>query len=233
VVFSTTMHTLRQAITKNISDIIVTLFLMLMIVLIFTYGQFDYYVNNYTGPFGNNNSYQPCISMYTCYLSTLSYGMRQGGGIGEVTSPIVYPSPGYQSKTAFDVGFFFTINMIALNIIFGIIIDTFGQLRDEDAEREDAYRNYCMICGVAKTDFEAEGINFNMHVREQHLINDYMSFMIRLYINRNNLQHDLDYQIYQKFTKYNVSWFPNKDTLYVSSLAILHSKRGSQRRAGD
>lgn len=222
IMFSTTMHTLRQAITKNISDIVVTLFLMLMIVLIFTYGQFDYYVNNFTGPFGEGN--QPCISMYTCYMSTLSYGMRHGGGIGEVTEPVVYPQSGYQTKTLFDVGFFFLINMISLNIIFGIIIDTFGQLRDEEAEREDAYRNYCMICGVAKTDFEAEGINFNMHVREQHLINDYMSFMIRLYINRNNLQHDLDYQIYERFTKYNVSWFPNKDTVYVGRIHFNFSE---------
>lgn len=230
VMFSTTMHTLRQAITKNISDIIVTLFLMLMIVLIFTYGQFDYYVNNFTGPFGTGN--QPCVSMYTCYLSTLSYGMRHGGGIGEVTEPVVYPQSGYQAKTIFDVGFFFLINMISLNIIFGIIIDTFGQLRDEEAEREDAYRNYCMICGVAKTDFEAEGINFNMHVREQHLINDYMSFMIRLYINRNNLQHDLDYQIYERFTKYNVSWFPNKDTVYVGKFLFKPSQRRRERRTG-
>ena len=226
VMFSTTMHTLRQAITKNLSDIIITLFLMLMVVLIFTYGQYDYYVNNFTGPFGDGN--KPCISMYTCYLSTLSYGMRHGGGVGEVTKPVVYPAPGYATKTLFDVGFFFLINMISLNIIFGIIIDTFGQLRDEEAEREDSYNNYCMICGVAKTDFEAEGINFNMHVQEQHLINDYMSFMIRLYINRNNLQHDLDYQIYERFTKYNVSWFPNKDTLYVGKTVVDNSERGSE-----
>ena len=47
----------------------------------------------------------------------------------------------------FDFSFFVLINIVLLNIIFGIIIDTFGELRDQRNELEDEILNKCYICG--------------------------------------------------------------------------------------
>ena len=38
-------------------------------------------------------------------------------------------------KWAIEITFFMLINVISLNIIFGIIIDTFAELRDAQKER--------------------------------------------------------------------------------------------------
>jgi len=45
---------------------------------------------------------------------------------------------------------------VLLNIIFGIIIDTFGDLRDERNDLEAEILTKCYICGQDKSDLEGE-----------------------------------------------------------------------------
>jgi len=40
----------------------------------------------------------------------------------------------YWSRYAYDLSFFVVINILFINIIFGIILDTFSQLRDNYKE---------------------------------------------------------------------------------------------------
>jgi hypothetical protein len=49
--------------------------------------------------------------------------------------------------------------VILLNVIFGIIIDTFSALREEKDEREYVTENFCFACGIEKVVFDrAEGV---------------------------------------------------------------------------
>ena len=41
-----------------------------------------------------------------------------------------------------------------LNIIFGIIIDTFGTLRDAASDKDHMQRSSCFICGIEKDTFD-------------------------------------------------------------------------------
>ena len=43
--------------------------------------------------------------------------------------------------------FFFIVIIIVLNLIFGVIIDTFADLRAEKQQKEDILKNSCFICG--------------------------------------------------------------------------------------
>ena len=79
-------------------------------------------------------TFSMCSSLPHCFLTVLNFGMRSGGGIGET---LLYPS--YTSETykfmarfVFDLLFFFLINTIYLDILFGIIIDTFEELRNAE-----------------------------------------------------------------------------------------------------
>lgn len=85
------------------------------------------------------------------------------------------------------------IIILLLNIIFGIIIDTFGQLREEAAEKSHIMANYCFICGIAKEVFDlrvsladaklAAGTlpsDFNTHIKNEHNMWDYIFFLIYL-----------------------------------------------------
>ena len=74
-----------------------------------------------------------CQSMFHCFLSTINYGLRGGGGIGDflpTQTAVESNIQGFYFRTVYDLTFFLIVITILLNIIFGIIIDTFAQLRD-------------------------------------------------------------------------------------------------------
>jgi hypothetical protein len=73
-----------------------------------------------------------CSTFATCFWNTLNLGIKQGGGLGEL---LRIPDPSketadYLYRTFFDLVFFVTMILILLNIILGIIIDSFAELRD-------------------------------------------------------------------------------------------------------
>ena len=78
----------------------------------------------------------PCSNLLECYLDVLDLGLRNGGGLGDSQKYMKWEEKGYFSRWLLDVLFFVIVNIICINIIFSIIIDTFGQFRDIN-------RKYC------------------------------------------------------------------------------------------
>ena len=89
--------------------------------------------NFYSNAFGTSNDY--CKTLLSCSVYMVNLGLRSGGGIADNHELYDYENDKFASKTAFDLAFFIFINIIALNIVFGIIIDTFGEMRGAIAER--------------------------------------------------------------------------------------------------
>jgi hypothetical protein len=62
-------------------------------------------------------------------------GLRNGGGLGDVLKPfesVPMENPTrYWGLYFFTLSFFILFNVLFIQIIFGIILDTFGELRDE------------------------------------------------------------------------------------------------------
>lgn len=68
----------------------------------------------------------------------------------------------------YDISFFTLITVIFLNIIFGIIIDTFGSLRDEKVEKDKDMKTKCFICGLERYIFEKNAEGFENHIEKDH-----------------------------------------------------------------
>lgn len=117
-----------QSITLHFDQLILTLIMTMFVIFSFTILIAEYYTETL------DNAENLCTHLDTCYIFTVNWGLRNGGGIAD--SMIVQPKgTKYLGKSIHDVLFFMIVNVIALNIIFGIIIDTFSQLRDEQQER--------------------------------------------------------------------------------------------------
>ena len=52
------------------------------------------------------------------------------------------------ARVVYDLLFFFIVIIIVLNLIFGVIIDTFADLRSEKQTKDEILRNSCFICGM-------------------------------------------------------------------------------------
>ena len=63
-------------------------------------------------------------------------------------------SEGYFFRFGYDMSFFLLINIITMNIIFGVIIDSFAALRDAESKLIYDKNNVCFICSLSRTQFD-------------------------------------------------------------------------------
>ncbi len=56
----------------------------------------------------------------------------------------------FAARVVYDLLFFFLVIIIVLNLIFGVIIDTFADLRSEKQRKEEILKTTCFICGEMK-----------------------------------------------------------------------------------
>lgn len=68
--------------------------------------------------------------------------------------------PLFAARVIYDLLFFFMVIIIVLNLIFGVIIDTFADLRSEKQKKEEVLKTTCFICGEAVDLFIAEDLHF-------------------------------------------------------------------------
>jgi hypothetical protein len=63
----------------------------------------------------------------------IDLGFREQGGMGSFLKVPDYQESSelFYGRWAFNMSFFILVNVISLNVIFGIIIDTFAELRTE------------------------------------------------------------------------------------------------------
>jgi hypothetical protein len=121
-----------------------------------------------------------CDTLSQCVVHILTTGLRQGGGIGDQMSTIKFGEPMYVYRTVFDFFFWAIMIVIFLNILFGIIIDTFAELRDEKNKKEEDMKTRCTICGIDSYTFDRYGSGFREHTKEEHNMWTYLYFLHHL-----------------------------------------------------
>ena len=78
-------------------------------------------------------------------------------------------------RMLFDNLFNIILLTVLLNIVFGIIIDTFASLREADKAKEEDMTNVCFICSIERSEFDrAQTSSFEQHIKEEHYWWSYM-----------------------------------------------------------
>jgi hypothetical protein len=193
-----------KAVTQNKRQLGLTVLLGLIFVYLFGVIGFVAFYDYYR----DENSFYYCDSLVTCVTYTLYYGIRAGGGIGENLLISHRNDKLYSWRHLFDLLFFIIVIIVLLNIIFGIIIDTFGELRDKRKKIEEDVNNVCIICGREKFEFELRGSGWNEHIHLEHNLFGYLAYII--YIRRKpfNECDGLEKYVKIKIGDDNVSFLP-------------------------
>lgn len=92
-----------------------------------------------------------CSNTFQCFLFVLALGPRSSGGIADMIQRQSYEE---ENRTKYIIWWLYGIiafailNIIGLNILFGIILDTFKELRIRRQSIEEDQLSNCFICGI-------------------------------------------------------------------------------------
>lgn len=181
-----TLCTFIVAITMNGKQLLLTAFLGLIMIYLFSILGFLLFPSEFNpdadaSDGGQSSSESNCETLLHCFVYIFSQGLRAGGGVADVMQPWTWESKDLVPRIQYDIGFYVLMNVVFLNIMFGIIIDTFGQMRDEKREKETDMHSKCFICGVSSDTLEKLRPNgFYLHVKEEHNLWMYLYFMHHL-----------------------------------------------------
>jgi hypothetical protein len=77
-------------------------------------------------------------------------------------------------RLAFDLSFFVLVTIVGMNVVFGIIVDTFSELRSDKNETQEKMTSECFICGLKSSDFDRFGQGWKHHIKKEHHMWNYM-----------------------------------------------------------
>lgn len=99
-----------------------------------------------------------------------------------------------------------------LNIINGIIVDTFQELREKNNQRFDKLMNECYICSLNRNNFDIKGVSFDEHIYVSHKFINYFLYLIKLKLTDEQDMNSLDFQVYNSLKIESINFFPIKKT---------------------
>ncbi|XP_071161899.1 ryanodine receptor-like [Mytilus edulis] len=172
------LRTILQSVTHNGKQLVLTVMLTSVIVYIYTVLAFNFFRKFYVKEEDGNTDYK-CHDMLTCFVYHLHTGVRAGGGIGDEIEP-ADGDPTEVWRILFDITFFFFVIVILLAIIQGLIIDAFGELRDQLEQVKEDMESKCFICGIGKEYFDKVPHGFETHTTNEHNFANYMFFLMHL-----------------------------------------------------
>nr|CAD2169339.1 unnamed protein product [Meloidogyne enterolobii] len=156
-----------------------------------------------------------CETLRMCILTTLNWGLRNGGGIGDVLRSVSPHEPYFFWRILYDMTFYIVLIIIVLNLIFGVIIDTFGDLRTEKNEKEFTLRNTCFICGLERGKFDNKSVQvtFDEHNEREHNLWHYIYFIVWLQIKDETEFTGPESFVSKCVKNHNMDWFPRMQAI--------------------
>ena len=208
-----------RAFTAKFSSLITCLCFTYLIIYIYNWFALFYLRDNFK--FEEVLQYQSenfilesfCHSSIQCYLSLINYGTRSGGGIGDVLPVVSYKNDTnmFISRFFFDMTFYILVVMIMGNITFGLIVDSFGALRDETYQYEKDKEDICFICQLSRDGCLFENINFDNHINNEHNIWNYVDFLCYLHLYDSNNFSRIERYVWDKLIEKDYGWIPIKN----------------------
>lgn len=150
---------------------------------------------------GDESTDEMCQSMMDCIFQ-----LFVSGAIGETMESFE------MVRFAYDMIYGIFFGILFGNIISGIMLDSFGALRERNNELMHDKENFCYICNISRETLEKNRVSFQDHIRGKHFLWNYVFF---IYFLDNKSPTDYSGMEYQITTQYNkpdeemqIDWIP-------------------------
>ena len=225
---STVLQSVIRSITKNGKSLLLTGLLAVFVIYMFSVIGFLFFQDSFDNP------ETTCGTLLRCFAHSLFNGIRAGGGIGDLmeapttTLDVIFDA-GYGARATYDFLFFVIVIVILLNIIFGIIIDTFAELRSEKQKIDDDIKTKCFICGIESSEFERHADGFDYHIKRDHNMWLYIYFIHHLRTKEASEFTGQESHVYDRMTEHDLSFFPTNRAICLQNKASQGQDSTSDR----
>uniref|UniRef100_A0A4W4FT30 Inositol 1,4,5-trisphosphate receptor n=1 Tax=Electrophorus electricus TaxID=8005 RepID=A0A4W4FT30_ELEEL len=159
------------------------------------------------------NMERACDTLLMCIVTVLNHGLRNGGGVGDVLRRPSKNEALFPARVVYDLLFYFIVIIIVLNLIFGVIIDTFADLRSEKQKKEEVLKTTCFICGLERDKFDNKTVSFEEHVKLEHNIWNYLYFIVLVREKNKTDYTGPESYVAHMIKNKNLDWFPRMQAM--------------------
>uniref|UniRef100_A0A665X781 Inositol 1,4,5-trisphosphate receptor n=1 Tax=Echeneis naucrates TaxID=173247 RepID=A0A665X781_ECHNA len=227
-----TLLNVIKSVTRNGRSIVLTAVLALILVYLFSIVGYIFFkddfilevdrIPNTTMNIGEDSEddsdmERTCDSLLMCIVTVLSHGLRSGGGVGDVLRKPSKEEPLFAARVVYDLLFFFMVIIIVLNLIFGVIIDTFADLRSEKQKKEEVLKTTCFICGLERDKFDNKTVTFEEHIKEEHNMWHYLFFIVLVKVKDSTEYTGPESYVAEMIKEHNLDWFPRMRAMSLVS----------------
>ena len=153
-----TLKDVIRSVTMNMKQLLMTAMLSMIVIYLFAVFAFMFisdllFDSAIDSSLLNKQGNSICTSLLHCFTSSVNYGLRVGGGMGEFLTrqtTAEYNVTPYTIRFFYDVSFFLLVSTILLNVVQGIIVDAFAELREKSDIQSIDMKNVCYICGLER-----------------------------------------------------------------------------------
>lgn len=196
-----------------------TFFLMVLSTYLFAVLGFVFFWNYYS------NYTLQCSTLFQCTLSAIAEGFKSDGIADLLTSQIEtlgFPKHLWSDWSlllliVWNLGFFLMVVLILVAVFTGIIIDSFGELRDKQHARDEQLTSSCVICNIPMDRFvQCPGASFELHTAETHNVLAYLCYFLHLKSKQNEestpQEKYMQSCIFPESGQESIRFFPNPST---------------------
>lgn len=197
------MNFLIIAIKKNLTKVIFTILLAIILLYLIAVMTYLFFSNQYgfQGHYG-------CDSFLNCFKLHIDYGLQNypdwndNGTIqpnirGINDNTLVGRLSSNILGTVYNLFYVILFNLVLQAILAGLIIDAFTRMREENDSIENDIRSQCFICSIQREEFGHNGISYDHHIKQEHNMWKYVWFSIYIDEKDPNTMSGTEHYAYQ------------------------------------
>jgi hypothetical protein len=164
---------------------------------------------------------QACRTTLSCFYLVFYHGLNEAGNVKGI---LLSANPGntYLFRIIADSIFFVWVGIVLVNIITGLMVDTFSAIREEKQSRADTLENDCFVCGTLRNTYENYALpnsapSFDAHLTEDHDIWTYVHYIA--YLKKKNPTEDSGIESYvrSQLDTVSIDWIPTRTSYVLES----------------
>lgn len=157
-----------------------------------------------------------CTSLSQCFVTLIKVSFRPSSGTNNLSwSNSLGTFTELWQKIIIDSTFFIIFVTVGLNVVTGIIIDGFRELKSERNKKLADMQSRCTVCDIEKDVFTKYDVSWDQHLKDEHNIWHYIQVFYMLKCKAEEKLSASEHHVLNMFNKQDIRFLPLKMSMSV------------------